>query len=334
MPKLKVNADRLDTISPLLEAIFWVRDMITTPAEEMNPKQLGIEAKKLAEMFQASFHEIVGDDLLKHGYRGIYTVGRAAVEAPRLIDIHWGNTNHPKLTLVGKGVCFDSGGLDLKAAEYMLLMRKDMGGAAHVLGLAYMIMQANLPVRLRVLIPAVENCISSKAYRPGDVIVAKNGTSIEVGNTDAEGRVVLADALVEAASESPDLMIDFATLTGAARVALGLGLPALFCNRADIANQLVAASFEAQDPLWQLPLFAPYKKYIKGKIADLTNNPPSYGAAITAALFLEQFVQNHPWLHIDLMAWNDSSTPGKPEGGEAMGIRALFAYLTTRYTLA
>jgi leucyl aminopeptidase len=234
---------------------------------------------------------------------------------------------------VGKGVCFDSGGLNLKPADNMLLMRKDMGGAAHVLGLAQLIMQAELPVRLRVLIPAVENAVSKESYRPGDIIISKNGKSIEVGNTDAEGRVILADALSEASQDHPELLIDFATLTGAARMALGTSLPALFSNRDELAFEIAKLSKAENDPMWPMPLFAPYKRLIKGKFADLTNNPGTgMGGAITAALFLECFVdENIPWLHIDLMAWNDSNQPGRPEGGEAMGMRALFAYLAKRY---
>lgn len=331
--QLVVPTDILNKVTPILEACYWVRNLITTPAEEMGPEQLALEAKKLSQRHQAQYKEIVGQDLLEQGYAGIYTVGRAAMQAPRLIDIKWGSDAHPKLTLVGKGVCFDSGGLDLKPSENMLLMRKDMGGAAHVLGLAQLIMAAKLPVRLRVLIPAVENAVSKESFRPGDIITARNGKTIEVGNTDAEGRVILADALVEASQEQPELIIDFATLTGAARVALGTSLPALFCNDNKLAQEIMAVGLSEHDPLWQLPLHAPYKRFVKGKFADLTNNPgTAMGGSITAALFLEYFVgENIPWMHIDLMAWNDSNQPGRPEGGEAMGMRALFAYLVKRY---
>jgi len=331
--QLVVDATLLAEISPMLEAIFLVRNLITTPAEDMGPEQISLEAKRLAERYRADFHEIIGPDLLEQGYAGIYTVGRAAAQSPRLIDIKWGNACDPKITLVGKGVCFDSGGLDLKAPEHMLLMKKDMGGAAHALGLAKLIMAAKLPIRLRVLIPAVENAISKDAYRPGDIIKSRNGITIEVGNTDAEGRIILADALAEASTEKPELLLDFATLTGAARVALGTSLPALFSNRKAIANELMELGEQESDPLWALPLHAPYKRFIKGKFADLTNNPSTgMGGAITAALFLECFVgENIPWLHLDLMAWNDSTQPGRPEGGEAMSLRTLFAYLCKCY---
>ncbi|MDF2940465.1 MAG: pepA 2 [Gammaproteobacteria bacterium] len=331
--QLKLSKEIIEKVQPVLEACFLVRDLINTPAEDMGPEQLSAEAHKLAEAYQAEFNEVAGKDLLKQGFAGIYTVGKGAAQSPRLIDIKWGKASNPKLTLVGKGVCFDSGGLNIKPGDNMLLMKKDMGGAAHVLGLAKLIMQANLPVCLRVLIPAVENAVSKDSYRPGDIITSKNGKTIEVGNTDAEGRVVLADALSEASQEQPDLLIDFATLTGAARVALGTALPALFSNQDELAWAVVKAGKQENDPLWQMPLFAPYKRFIKGKIADLSNNPSTgMGGAITAALFLECFVnESIPWMHIDLMAWNDSNQPGRPEGGEAMGMRAMFAYLAKRY---
>ncbi|MDF2530285.1 MAG: pepA 2 [Gammaproteobacteria bacterium] len=332
-PQLLVSESVLVKVKPVLDAICWVRDLINMPAEDMGPEQLALEAKSMAQRYQAEFREVIGQELQKAGYAGIYTVGRAANQSPRLIDIKWGKPSDPKITLVGKGVCFDSGGLNLKPADNMLLMKKDMGGAAHALGLAQLIMEAKLPVCLRVLIPAVENAVSQSSYRPGDIITSRNGITIEVGNTDAEGRVILADALDEASKDHPSLLIDFATLTGAARIALGTGLPALFCNRDNLAHEVVKKGQQINDPVWQMPLFAPYKRLIKGKFADLTNNPgTSMGGAITAALFLECFVgENIPWLHIDLMAWNDSNQPGRPEGGEAMAIRALFAYLVEHY---
>ncbi|MDO8954908.1 MAG: leucyl aminopeptidase family protein [Gammaproteobacteria bacterium] len=331
--QLVIPTELLNKLTPMLEACFWVRTLISTPAEDMGPENLATEAKKMAERCQANYREIVGKDLLSQGYAGIYTVGKAAIQAPRLIDITWGKATDPKVTLVGKGVCFDSGGLNLKPAEYMLTMKKDMGGAAHVLGLAQLIMQAKLPIRLRVLIPAVENAVSKESYRPGDIITSRNGKTIEVGNTDAEGRIILADALAEASEEQPELLIDFATLTGAARAALGTSLPALFCNRDSLAAELMKIGNQESDPVWQLPLHAPYKRFIKGKFADLTNNPSTgMGGAINAALFLECFVgENIPWLHIDLMAWNDCNLPGRPEGGEAMAMRTLFAYLCQHY---
>ena len=331
--KLLVQAADLEKLTQHLQAIYLVRDCITTPADNMGPSELAVVAEKLAQEHHASFKQIVGDDLLIENYPSIHTVGRAADDAPRLVDITWGDEKHPKLTLVGKGVCFDTGGLDLKPAPFMLLMKKDMGGAANVLGLAKMIMSAKLPVRLRVLIPMVENSISGNAYRPGDVIKSRKGTTIEVGNTDAEGRVVLADALTEAVRENPDLIIDMSTLTGAARVALGTELPALFSNHDAIAESVIKHGIKQYDFVWRLPLFKPYRELINSGIADINNNTAeSYAGAITAALFLQEFVpETIPWLHFDIMAWNVKTKPGRPAGGEAMGIRALFAFLSERY---
>jgi leucyl aminopeptidase len=314
-------------------ATYMVRDLINTPANHMGPTNLAGAASALAKSHKARIKVIVGDKLLKVNYPAIHAVGRASDDAPRLIDMVWGKASNPKVTLVGKGVCFDSGGLDIKSAAGMKIMKKDMGGAAHVLGLASMIMALKLPVRLRVLIPAVENSISGNAMRPGDVVATRKGLSIEIGNTDAEGRVVLADALAEATSENPRMIFDFATLTGAARVALGTELPALFCNDNKMAEGLLSHSNKIADPLWRMPLWAPYNHQVSGKVADVNNAPDGgYGGAITAALFLERFVDRgkgapQKWAHIDLMAWNLSSRPGRPEGGEAMGIRALYSYL-------
>ena len=275
---------------------------------------------------------IVGDALLNKNYPAIHAVGRAAAQAPRLIDLRWigpkGNKG-PVVTLVGKGVCFDTGGLDLKPAGGMKLMKKDMGGAAHVLGLAAMIMAAKLPLRLRVLVPAVENAVSGNAFRPLDVLQTRKGLTVEVGNTDAEGRLVLCDALTEAVSETPDLIVDFATLTGAARVALGTDLPALFCNHDPTAERLLKLGIAQSDPLWRMPLHQAYRRQLESPVADLNNAPAGgYGGAITAALFLQAFVPDDiPWVHIDLMAWNLSSRPGRPEGGEAMALRATYALI-------
>lgn len=270
---------------------------------------------------------------MKCNYLVVYAVGRASAQAPRLIDFTWGNARHPKLTLVGKGVCFDTGGLDLKPSGNMLLMKKDMGGAATVLGLAHVLMSQKLPVRLRVLIPAVENSVSSNAVRPLDVLSTRKGLTVEVGNTDAEGRLILADALTEAESEKPDLVIDIATLTGAARVALGTKLPALFCTSDEFANALLAAGERTSDPFWRMPLYAPYKKTLTSTVADLTNLPSGpYGGAIAAALFLQHFLgRDTKWVHIDTMAYNQSAAPGRPVGGEALGLRALAAALSERY---
>ncbi len=315
------NAKR---VRALAEGISLTRDLINTPANDMGPDDLAAAAKTLARRHKGRCSVIKGEALLTKNYPAIHAVGRASDRPPQLVDLRWG-AKGPKVTLVGKGVCFDSGGLDIKPAAGMLLMKKDMGGAAHVLGLAATIMALGLPLRLRVLVPAVENAISGNAMRPMDVVPTRKGLTIEIGNTDAEGRVILADALAEGSTEKPDLMIDFATLTGAARVALGAELPALFCNDDDLAARLTQAGEEEGDPVWRLPLHRPYRRMIDGKVADLNNAPAGgLGGAITAALFLEAFVGKAvPWAHIDLMAWNNSSRPGRPEGGEAMAFRSV-----------
>jgi len=302
-----------------------VRDLINTPAGDLGPAELATAARKLAKAHGGRLSVIAGDALLKRNYPAIHAVGRASAKAPRLIDLRWGRRG-PKVTLVGKGVCFDSGGLDLKSAAGMKLMKKDMGGAAHVLGLASMVMAAGLPLRLRVLVPAVENSVSGDAFRPLDVLETRKGLTVEVGNTDAEGRLVLCDALAESSREKPDLLIDFATLTGAARVALGTGLPALFCNDEALAGTLLGHGLARHDPLWRLPLHRPYRASLDSPVADLNNiSDGPYGGAITAALFLEAFVGDGvPWAHVDLMAWNTGASPGRPQGGEAMGLRAVY----------
>ena len=328
-------ADRAH-VTRTVEATFLVRDLINTPANDLGPAQLAAAARAVAARHGVAASVIAGARLARD-YPAVLAVGRAASRdrAPRLIDFTWGRPNAPKVTLVGKGVCFDTGGLDLKPSSSMKLMKKDMGGAAHALGLAHMIMAAKLDVRLRVLIPAVENSVSSEAMRPLDVLRTRHGLTIEIGNTDAEGRVIMADALAEAARESPRLILDFATLTGAARVALGTELPALFCNDEKLAGDLLAAGEKTGDPLWRLPLWSGYAKQVHGRTADLTNAPEGgYAGAITAALFLERFVEAKPpipWAHLDLMAWNTRSRPGRPEGGEAMSLRALFALLGDRF---
>ncbi len=330
------NADQ-DYITAAAEATYLVRDLINTPARDMGPQHLAESAQQLAEGFRADYQVIVGEDLLPANYPMVYAVGQAnsqsGTQVPRLIDIHWGELSAPKVTLVGKGVCFDTGGLNMKSAAGMKLMKKDMGGSAQVLGLAKMIMQLALPVRLRVLIPAVENSIAGNATRPSDVLTSRQGTTVEIGNTDAEGRLVLADALTEASSESPDLLIDCATLTGAARVAVGAEIAALFCNDDETAQALLRAGKQQDDPLWQLPLHAPYRKMLESKVADLNNiSSTPYGGAITAALFLREFVgEQKPWIHIDFMAYNTRSRPGRPEGGDAMGMRSLFALIKERF---
>ncbi len=320
-------------VENIVSSIYTVRELINTPTDDMGPKELAAAAEKIAKACHAEFSQIIGEDLLKQNYPAIHAVGRASDDAPRLLDIRWGNPSHPKVTLVGKGVCFDTGGLDLKPSQYMLLMKKDMGGAAHVLGLAQMIMQAKLPVRLRVLIPAVENAVSGNAYRPGDIVKSRKGLTIEIGNTDAEGRVVLADALTEAVSENPEIIIDIATLTGAARVAVGTELAAVFSNNNDVVNDVIAQGDKLHDPMWRLPLFTAYRESLNSPIADINNNSSdSYAGAITAALFLKEFVPDDiPWLHFDIMAWNTRTKPGKPVGGEAMALRGLFSYLKNKY---
>jgi leucyl aminopeptidase len=315
-------------------AIASTRDLVNTPAEHMGPAELAAACRLVARQHGATFKQTVGDKLLK-GFPAVHAVGRAAeaARAPRLIELSWGNPKHPRISLVGKGVCFDSGGLDIKPADAMRLMKKDMGGAANALGLAQMIMALKLPLRLQVLIPAVENAIAGNAFRPGDVFKTRKGLHIEIGNTDAEGRVILCDVLAYAAESQPDLLIDMATLTGAARVALGAQLPALFCRSMDLARDLVDRSLELRDPMWHLPLWRDYHGGIESDIADIVNTGRSaLAGAINAALFLEDFVPaEQAWLHLDLFAWNNEARPGRPVGGEAQTIRTLLTYLEARY---
>ena len=327
------TADRAYVQGAALAAIL-TRDLINTPAEDMGPDALVAAAEDLAVAYGATFNTIVGDELLAENFPAIHAVGRAAAKAPCLIDLTWGKPDAPKVTLVGKGVCFDSGGLDIKPSSGMRLMKKDMGGAATVLGLADWIMRAALPVCLRVLIPAVENAISGNAFRPGDIVATRKGPTIEVGNTDAEGRVVLADALALACEDKPDLLVDCATLTGAARVALGPELPAMFSPDDALAGELEAAGTNGNDPLWRLPLWPQYRKLIDSKVADINNASESgFAGAITAALFLQTFVdEGVPWVHLDLFGWNPEDKPGRPVGGEAYAQRALFEVISTRFS--
>ncbi|WP_366915298.1 leucyl aminopeptidase family protein [uncultured Reyranella sp.] len=317
----------------IVEAISMARDLITTPSSDMGPGELAAAAQALAKAHKAKVKVIVGDDLLKNNYPTIHAVGRASARPPRLIDLTWGKASHPKVTLVGKGVCFDTGGLDLKPATGMLMMKKDMGGAATVLAVASMIMATGLPVRLRVLVPAVENSVSGNAFRPMDVIKTRKGITVEIGNTDAEGRLILCDALHEGASERPAMMIDCATLTGAARVALGPDLPALFCNDDKLAHSLVAAGEAVTDPMWRMPLFPAYRRMLDSKVADINNvSAGAFGGAITAALYLKEFVPDEvPWAHFDMMAWNNTSRPGRPEGGEAQVARAIYRTIADKF---
>ena len=320
-------------LSRIVEAVYLARDLINTPANDMGPGELADAAAALAARHGASIGVTVGDDLLARNFPLIHAVGRAAARPPRLIDLSWGDPAAPKVTLVGKGVCFDSGGLDIKSESAMLLMKKDMGGAAGVLALAHMIMDRKLDVRLRVLIPAVENSISGRAFRPLDIYKSRKGLQVEVGNTDAEGRLVLADALALADEERPDLLVDMGTLTGAARVALGPDLPPYYTDDEALAGDVARHARAAHDPLWRLPLWRPYDAMLDSKVAD-TNNIATGGFAgsIICALFLNRFVgAAKAWLHLDIYAWTPSPKPGRPEGGECQGARALYSLLAERY---
>ncbi|WP_108946091.1 leucyl aminopeptidase family protein [Shewanella halifaxensis] len=322
-----------DEANKFIRAVSLVRDLVNTPAADMMPQHLGDTMTEMANEFGAEIKQIVGDELLEQNYPTIHMVGRASDNQPRLIDLTWGDESAPKLTLVGKGVCFDSGGLDLKPGSGMRLMKKDMGGAAHVIGLAQLIMAHNLPVRLRVLVPAVENAVSANAFRPGDIITTRKGITVEIDNTDAEGRLVLCDALAEANNDKPELMIDFATLTGAMRIALGTELPGFFSNDEAVAAGFTASGLKVDDPVWRMPLHKPYLDLTGSDIADLANCAKTpFGGAITAALYLEEFVDKDiSWSHFDVMAYNVRKLPGRPVGGEAFGIRAVFDYLQNRF---
>jgi len=330
---LPPSVDRAE-VEALVSAIYLTRDLINTPAEDMGPGELADAARVLARRHKAKCRVTLGDDLLKDNYPMIHAVGRASSRAPRLIDLTWGRAKDPKVTLIGKGVCFDSGGLDIKPSNGMLLMKKDMGGAANVLGLAAMIMASNVRVRLRVLIPAVENSISGNAFRPMDILSSRKGLSVEIGNTDAEGRLVLADALCAAAEDKPELILDFATLTGAARVAVGTEIAAYFANDPALSTALSECADDIDDPVWPLPLHKSYRRLLDSKAADINNvGGGGYAGAITAALFLQEFVPDKiAWAHFDIMAWNTSNRPGHPEGGEAMGIRAAFEMIRRRFS--
>lgn len=320
-------------VERLVKAVTLARDLINTPASDMRPSDLAAAVKSVASRHRATCAITVGGDLLKKNYPMIHAVGRAAADAPRLIDLRWGRSSAPKITLIGKGVCFDSGGLDIKPAGPMFLMKKDMGGGAIALALADMIMDAKLDLRLRLLIPAVENAISGNAFRPGDILQSRAGISVEVGNTDAEGRLILADALTEADNERPELMIDFATLTGAARVAVGPDLPAFYCDDEKFALEIAQHAERENDPHWRLPLYKPYRSWLNSTIADISSTgDSSFAGSITAALFLKEFVsKTKTWAHYDVYAWNPRTRPGRPAGGDVMGLRALYALLAKRY---
>jgi len=324
----------IDPVLAEVTATALVRDMVNTPAEDMGPAQIEAEFERVAKAHKAEI-KVTNGDVLEQGYPMVHAVGRAAARhhAPRLLALTWGDPRHPKLAIVGKGVCFDSGGLDIKPASGMLLMKKDMGGAAHALALAQLVMQHHLKVRLHLLIPAVENAISGNAFRPGDVLKSRAGLSVEIGNTDAEGRLVLGDALTRAGEEEPELVIDFATLTGAARVAVGPDLPALFTRRDDTAAEMLAAGEAANDPCWRLPLYEGYREYLKSDIADLNNSSSNgFAGASVGALFLDRFVPaGTDWVHFDTFAWRPAAKPGRPKGGDALGLRAAWGLLKGRY---
>jgi leucyl aminopeptidase len=315
------------------EAVFLARDLVNTPTNDLGPDALEAAARRLGERHGASVGVIAGEALLDHNFPMIHAVGRASAEAPRLIDLQWGDPAAPRVTLVGKGVCFDTGGLDIKTASGMLLMKKDMGGAANVLALASMLMAAGRKIRLRVLIPAVENAIAGNAFRPGDVLRSRKGLTVEIGNTDAEGRLVLADALTLAEEDEPQLLIDMATLTGAARVALGPDLPPFYTDDDALAAEIAAAAAAEEDPLWRMPLWSPYDQKLSSKIADMNNTASdAFAGSVTAALFLRRFVEKtKSWVHLDIFAWNPADRAHGPAGGEAQGIRALERVIAARF---
>ncbi|HEX8412713.1 MAG TPA: leucyl aminopeptidase family protein [Sphingomicrobium sp.] len=334
-PRVLVTSDvvRIAEFVRLAEATALVRNLVDTPANDLGPSELEQAARSAAEGFGGSVR-VTGGDALTEGYPLIMAVGRAASpdRAPRLIEVEWGNPAHPRVAIIGKGVCFDSGGLDIKNAGGMRLMKKDMGGAAHALALAQLIAGERLPVRLHLLIPAVENAVGGNAFRPGDILRSRQGLQVEIDNTDAEGRLILADALTRAAEDEPDLIIDFATLTGAARIALGPDLPAMFANRDDLAGSIEAAATASDDPVWRLPLWDGYEDMLKSDVADIVNSGGGMAGTITAALFLRRFVPSEiPWIHLDTFAWRPTARPGRPKGGEALGLRAAFAMLQARY---
>ena len=329
------EAARIEPAVRLAEATALVRDLVNTPAGDLGPAEFEQAVRDEATRAGAQVRVTSGDALLT-GFPLVEAVGRAASpdRAPRLIELEWGDPAHPRVAVVGKGVCFDSGGLDLKPASGMRIMKKDMGGAAHALALARLVMAEKLPVRLHLLIPAVENAVSGAAFRPGDIVESRKGLFVEVDNTDAEGRLVLADALARAAEDKPELIVDFATLTGAARVALGPDLPATFANRDELLAEFEAAARDVEDPLWRMPLWDPYDELLKSDVADLANMAPSpMAGCIIAALFLRRFVPDEiPWAHLDTWAWRDPAKPGRPKGGDALGLRTVFEALRRRYS--
>ncbi|MGB6318997.1 MAG: leucyl aminopeptidase family protein, partial [Litorimonas sp.] len=316
-------------VSDTVAATALGRDLINTPAGDMGPVALQAAAEALAEQHGASVSTVIGDALLEQNYPMIHAVGRAAHEAPRLVELEWGDASHPRLALIGKGITFDTGGVNMKGASGARLMKKDMGGAAHALALSSMIMAARLPIRLHCLLAIAENAVSANAYRPGDILPSRAGLTVEIDNTDAEGRLVLGDALVKATESDPVLMIDFATLTGAARVALGPQLPPFFTNRPHLHDLVARHAMAELDPLWPMPLWQPYHAMLRSPIADMKNSGGSFAGAVTAALFLERFVDDRPWMHFDVYGWNPSNRPGHPKGADVYAVRGLFAWLAS-----
>lgn len=324
-------------VKAMVEAVCLIRDLINIPANDLGPDELEQAAQDFTKAHDCTLKVIRDKDLLKKNFPMIYAVGKASARRPRLLDFSWGDAKHPRVTLVGKGVCFDTGGLDIKPSSFMLNMKKDMGGAAHVLALAHLIISHKLPVHLRVLIPTVENSISGEAFRPWDILQSRKGLTVEVGDTDAEGRLILADALTYACEEKPELLIDFATLTGAARVALGEDLPVLFSSDQDLGDYIrkLSARAEVDDPLWNLPLWSGYRKDMDSPIADISSTGKGKAGAINAALFMQAFVEDKiDWIHMDVFAWEQGGKPGRPRGGADTGLRAIFAYLEERYAAA
>ena len=330
--RLLLDAPDAET-ADVLAACVRTRDLVNAPTEQLGPEQMHEVVEGIAREHGARFEAIVGDDLLARGFPAIHAVGRASHRAPRLLQLEWGDASHPHVAIVGKGVCFDTGGLNLKGGDGMRNMKKDMGGSAHAIALAELVMARKLPLRVTLLVPAVENAIGPLSYRPGEVVATRKGVNVEIDNTDAEGRMVLCDALTYAGEMSPALLLDFATLTGAARIALGPELPALYANDEGVAAGWLDAGMQVRDPLWRMPLWRPYLRYLTSNVADIANSGPSkMGGSIAAALYLERFVpEDLPWAHLDVYAWNDSDRPGRPAGGEAQGLRAAYAMLASRF---
>lgn len=330
----RLSAEISDETSHIADAVFLTRDLINIPANDMGPVALEAAFRKLAATHKATVEVIVGDALLEKNFPMVHAVGRASAEAPRVLDLHWGDPSHPKVTLVGKGVTFDTGGLNIKPGSSMALMKKDMGGAANVMGLAHMIMANNVPIRLRLIVGAVENSISANAFRPGDILSSRKGLSVEIGNTDAEGRLVLGDCLALGDEDHPDMMIDMATLTGAARVALGPDLPPFYTNNNEFAAAAMEKGNAVNDPLWRMPLWQPYQSMLASKIANVNHiSSGGFAGSITAALFLSRFVENaNVWAHFDIYGWVPSAKPWAPIGGEAQGIRSIYEVIKEQFS--